>query len=99
LGIIFALTALFVTLQGAFPETISKQTGDLMICALYPIWGIATGKRSRDLGTTFTYGLLVGTFFPCIAIVFLFQPGAKYREEQVQLSNPPPLPPNMDKRM
>jgi len=33
----------------------------------------ALGKRSRDLGTTFTYGMLMGMISPVIGIVFLFQ--------------------------
>jgi hypothetical protein len=41
--------------------------------SLYPIWGAALGKHSRDLGTTFTYGMLMGMISPIIRIVFLFQ--------------------------
>lgn len=48
-----------------------------MIYALYPIWGAALGKRSRDLGTTFTYGMIIGMIFPVIGVVFLFQAGKK----------------------
>ena len=46
---------------------------------LYPLWGIAIGKRSRDLGTTFTYGMVVGMLFPIMGIIFLFQAGAKFK--------------------
>lgn len=49
----------------------------LFIYCLYPVWGMALGKRSRDLGTTFTYGMVIGMLFPIMGLIFLFQPGAK----------------------
>ena len=67
----------FANLRERFPESISAGAYEGMIYALYPIWGIALGKRSRDLGTTFTYGMIIGMIFPLIGIVFLFQAGKK----------------------
>ena len=63
----------------------------LFIYCLYPVWGMALGKRSRDLGTTFTYGMIIGMIFPIMGLVFLFQPGAKARttklaDKEVQTS-------------
>lgn len=69
-------------LRDAHPELISTASYNLMIYALYPIWGAALGKRSRDLGTTFTYGMLIGMIFPVIGIVFLFQAGQKAKSEK-----------------
>ena len=46
---------------------------------LYLLWGVAIGKRSRDLGTTFTYGMVVGMLFAILGIIFLFQDGAKFK--------------------
>ena len=51
---------------------------------LYALWGAALGKRSRDLGTTFTYGMVVGMIFPIIGLVFLFQEGAKHKASKRQ---------------
>jgi hypothetical protein len=44
---------------------------------LVSVWGMAPGKRSRDLGTTFTYGMIIGMLFPIMGLIFLFQPGVK----------------------
>jgi hypothetical protein len=93
LGVIFSMAVVFAALKDIFPETISYGTYEIMVWSLYPVWGMATGKRSRDLGTTFTYGMLVGMFFPVIAIVFLFQAGEKYKRAQTP-RNARSAPPN-----
>jgi hypothetical protein len=67
----------FANLRAAYPDSISPGTYKAMIYSLYPLWGVAIGKRSRDLGTTFTYGMIIGMIFPVIGIVFLFQAGKK----------------------
>ena len=87
----------FATLRGLFPDIVSEEAYRWMIYALYPAWGIALGKRSRDLGTTFTYGMIIGMIFPVLGIVFLFQAGAKCKADQAArqaAQTPPPLPPN-----
>jgi hypothetical protein len=73
------LLAIGVGLSVLFPLVLSAPMPTLVIYGLYLIWGAALGKRSRDLGTTFTYGMLVGALFPIIGLVFLFQEGAKGR--------------------
>ena len=67
----------YAIINNAFPWLVSNFTYVLATYALYPVWGMALGKRSRDLGTTFTYGMLIGMVFPIIGIVFLFQKGVK----------------------
>jgi len=44
---------------------------------IYIAWGIALGKRSRDIGTTFTFGMIVGMIVPFLGIIYLFQKGKK----------------------
>ena len=75
--VLLTLAILFAQLRIHNPGTISDGTYRLMIYSLYPIWGAALGKRSRDLGTTFTYGMLIGMIFPVMGVVFLFQRGKK----------------------
>lgn len=62
-------------LSRSFPEA------RVLTYPLYPLWGLALGKRSRDLGLTFTYGVIIGMIismvFPAIGLLFLFQKGAK----------------------
>ena len=79
LGILLSAAILLVTLRANFPELISETAYRCLFLSLYPIWGIALGKRSRDLGTTFTYGLILGTLIPIIGLLFLFQAGQKSR--------------------
>ena len=73
------LLAIGVGLSALFPAVLSALALTLAKYGLYLIWGAALGKRSRDLGTTFTYGMLVGVLFPVLGIIFLFQEGAKAR--------------------
>lgn len=75
-AILFVLSPIFVWL---LPTNISLWGFLILKALLYTIWGTALGKRSRDLGTTFTYGMVVGMLFPIIGIVFLFQKGAKHK--------------------
>ena len=79
---LLTLVGIFVALREAFPEAISDLGFRCLVYALYPLWGIALGKRSRDFGTTFTYGMLIGMVFPVIGVVFLYQEGEKYRRSQ-----------------
>ena len=67
----------FSSLRDAYPDCISARTHKVMMYSLYPLWGGALGKRSRDLGTTFAYGMLIGMIFPVIGVLFLFQAGRK----------------------
>lgn len=67
-------------LHGLVPDLFSWGIYRVSLYGLYPIWGMALGKRSRDLGTTFTYGMIIGMIFPVIGLLFLFQEGAKYKE-------------------
>jgi len=60
-----------------FPAVLSALGLTVARWGLYLIWGGALGKRSRDLGTTFTYGMVVGVLFPVLGLIFLFQEGAK----------------------
>lgn len=76
---LISLGVCFATLRLHFPDTLSDSVYRMMIYALYPIWGAALGKRSRDLGTTFTYGMIIGMIFPVIGLIFLFQAGKKSR--------------------
>jgi hypothetical protein len=95
-AVLFVIVVLLVRLREIFPNAISETAHNCLIYSLYPIWGIALGKRSRDLGTTFTYGMIIGMIFPIIGVVFLFQPGEKFRksmsEAGAQKPSPPPLP-------
>lgn len=75
--LLLCVAVIFAELRMHYPSSISEETYKWMIVSLYPIWGIALGKRSRDLGTTFTYGMIIGMIFPVIGIVFLFQSGKK----------------------
>jgi len=90
---LYGIATCFETLRVDFPESISAGYYKVMIYSLYPIWGIALGKRSRDLGTTFTYGMLIGMVFPLLGVVFLFQAGKKAQTtkeaEQVMTPNGP----------
>jgi len=65
-----------------FPAALSALGLTVARWGLYLIWGGALGKRSRDLGTTFTYGMVVGVLFPVLGLIFLFQEGAKGRAER-----------------
>ncbi len=65
----------------AFPAVLSLYWQKMLDGVLYTIWGGALGKRSRDLGTTFTYGMLVGMLVPVIGVVFLFQEGKKEKDQ------------------
>ena len=89
----------FASLRDAYPDSISAGAYKAMIYSLYPIWGAALGKRSRDLGTTFTYGMIIGMIFPVIGFVFLFQAGkkdqAKNEAEQAIAPNRS-LPPSLN---
>lgn len=71
------LLAIGVGLSVLFPVVLSAPMPAVAKYGLYLVWGAALGKRSRDLGTTFTYGMVVGVLFPIIGLVFLFQEGAK----------------------
>jgi len=76
---LLAVAVMFAALRQNFPETVSEGGYRWLFYVLYPIWGIALGKRSRDLGTTFTYGMIIGLLFPFMGVLFLFQAGEKYR--------------------
>lgn len=67
------------SIHHSFPDTLTAPVSALMTGLLYSVWGAALGKRSRDLGTTFTYGTVVGMLFPILGLIFLFQAGAKSR--------------------
>jgi len=80
--LIASVILLFVLNQSAelaasHPEIISGEVFLILLLLLYVLWGVAVGKRSRDLGTTFTYGMVIGMIFPIMGFVFLFQPGKK----------------------
>ena len=90
-GVLVAISIFFAVLRTMFPETISEEGYRWMVFALYPIWGVALGKRSRDLGTTFTYGMILGMIFPVIGIVFLFQSGKKEKSPVRTEAGPPPF--------
>jgi len=81
---LFAIFAGLHQLQERFPEILPLGWMKTINGLLYTIWGAALGKRSRDLGTTFTYGMVIGMIFPVIGVVFLFQSGKKEKEEQAQ---------------
>jgi drug/metabolite transporter (DMT)-like permease len=96
MAVLLAVGGVFAALRQVFPNVISEGGYNGLIYALYPIWGMALGKRSRDLGTTFSYGMIIGMIFPIIGVVFLFQPGEKFRkwtaERQARRQSvPPPL--------
>jgi uncharacterized protein len=76
---LLAVAVAFPALRQNFPEAVSESGYSWLFPLLYPIWGVALGKRSRDLGTTFTYGMIIGLIFPFMGVVFLFQAGEKYR--------------------
>ena len=84
--VLFGVAVCFAGLRENFPEMISEGGYKMMVCGLYPIWGIALGKRSRDLGTTFTYGMVIGMIFPVMGIVFLFQEGKKSNSDRTSPS-------------
>ncbi|MES2924799.1 MAG: hypothetical protein V4819_24810 [Verrucomicrobiota bacterium] len=75
------LTITISAIHESFPTLISQSASIVLKYSLYPIWGAALGKRSRDLGTTFTYGMIVGMIFPILGLIFLFQPGTKARHK------------------
>jgi len=79
---LYAISLCLDGLMRRFPEV--YPAGDMVFyrLGLYLVWALALGKRSRDIGTTFTYGALVGAILPVIGIVFLFQKGAKEREKE-----------------
>ena len=89
--ILLAIAVFLAALRNVFPETISEDGYRWMVYALYPIWGAALGKRSRDLGTTFTYGMIIGMIFPVMGIVFLFQAGKKAKSSIRTETGAPPL--------
>lgn len=64
-------------LAGSHPGIISSEILLALLLIIYALWGVAVGKRSRDLGTTFTYGMVIGMIFPIMGLIFLFQPGKK----------------------
>jgi len=76
---LMALAVIFASIRRNYPEGVADGAYKAMVFALYPIWGVALGKRSRDIGTTFTYGMIIGMLFPVIGIVFLFQAGKKFQ--------------------
>jgi hypothetical protein len=79
------LLAIFISaLHNFFPALVPQSLATVLTYCLYPIWGGCLGKRSRDLGTTFTYGMVVGMLFPILGLIFLFQPGAKARPRRNQ---------------
>lgn len=82
LGILLLVGVALVAMGANFPNLFPRDVYNWLSLSLYLVWGIALGKRSRDLGTTFTYGLLVGSLFPFIGILFLFQGGKKSRERK-----------------
>jgi len=73
--VVLAIAISFIA--SLFQSQTASLISSLLIYCLYPVWGIALGKRSRDLGTTFTYGMIIGMIFPIMGLVFLFQPGKK----------------------
>jgi uncharacterized membrane protein YhaH (DUF805 family) len=81
---LFALAVLIVALAQACPDPVSRGGYTNLIFFLYPIWGAALGKRSRDLGSTFSYGMIIGMFIPVIGLLFLFQAGEKYRKSKAK---------------
>ena len=87
--VLIAIGMLLSILHRSFPEILSRPIVQGLNYGLYGIWGIALGKRSRDLGTTFTYGLVVGLLFPVIGLVFLFQEGSKERAKKSSFATPP----------
>jgi hypothetical protein len=88
-AMLVAIGVLFSTLHRSFPDILPLPVLKLLRYGLYGVWGIALGKRSRDLGTTFTYGMIVGLLFPVIGLVFLFQEGAKERAKKSLFARPP----------
>ena len=77
-------------MKTAYPDSIATGTYNMIMYSLYPIWGAALGKRSRDLGTTFTYGMIIGMVFPVIGLVFLFQGGKKAQTKTIAEQDVPP---------
>lgn len=69
-------------LAASHPEIISGEVFLILLLLFYMMWGIAVGKRSRDLGTTFTYGMVIGMIFPIMGLIFLFQPGKKFQSSK-----------------
>lgn len=86
--VLLAIGILLSNLSRAFPEILSGPVVLGLRYGLYGVWGVALGKRSRDLGTTFTYGMIVGLLFPVIGLVFLFQEGAKERAKKSSPARP-----------
>lgn len=86
--ILVAIGMLLSTLHRLLPGILTLPMLKLLRYGLYGVWGIALGKRSRDLGTTFTYGMIVGLLFPVIGLVFLFQEGAKERAKKNSPARP-----------
>jgi hypothetical protein len=84
LSTLLTIAGIFAALRESFPDEISEEGYRLLFYLLYPVWGIALGKRSRDLGTTFTYGMIIGSIFPVMGVVFLFQEGKKSRQQQAE---------------
>jgi putative effector of murein hydrolase LrgA (UPF0299 family) len=80
-----------VVIQENFPRLVSGGVSGMIMLALYAMWGIALGKRSRDLGTTFTYGMILGMFIPIIGVLFLFQAGKKAKSPVPAEAVPPPF--------
>ena len=78
-GLLIIREQLFEHLNG-WPFTIAK-------FLIYIVWGMALGKRSRDLGTTFTYGMIIGCLFPVIGFIFLFQDGKKYKASRAKINH------------
>jgi len=83
LAAFLGLLAVGALLHYITPVVLSRDWQNAPNGFLYTIWGMALGKRSRDLGTTFTYGMVVGMLFPVIGVVFLFQKGKKEKEEEL----------------
>ena len=78
--LLLGLEFLFSLLNALIPGIFTNGVHLMATIALYPVWGAALGKRSRDLGTTFTYGMIVGMILPfIIGLIFLFQGGNKSR--------------------
>jgi hypothetical protein len=75
-GVLFGLSR-FATLR---PESWVGENRSGAFLGVYAIWGLALGKRARDLGLTFTYGCIVGLLFPFVGIAFLFQRGKKEKK-------------------
>lgn len=88
--ILIAAFYLISALFKSYPDLLPPALHGWAMLGLYGLWGMAVGKRSRDLGTTFTYGVVVGVLFPVIGIVFLFQRGKK----SLGTAAPPPSEPS-----